>query len=54
MFAYIMTLILLLPVMFLSAAVESYFSTEELTEMGIHLENIQPTDSPLKDIFVNS
>jgi hypothetical protein len=39
MFAYALILILVLPVAFLSATVESLFSTEELTEMGIRIGN---------------
>jgi len=39
MLAYILILILLLPVAFLSATLENLFSPDELTEMGIRLEN---------------
>jgi len=39
MFAYILILILLLPVAFLSSTLENLFSPDELTEMGIRLKN---------------
>jgi hypothetical protein len=41
MFAYTFILILVLPVTFLSSAVESLFSADELKEMGIRLGNQQ-------------
>jgi hypothetical protein len=41
MFAYAFLLILLLPVAFLSSTVEGLFSIEQLTEMGIRLEDEQ-------------
>ncbi|HSL43486.1 MAG TPA: hypothetical protein VK897_08640 [Anaerolineales bacterium] len=50
MFAYAVLFILLLPVMFLSSTVESLFSTDELTEMGIRLENPQAAETPLEAI----
>jgi hypothetical protein len=43
MFAYALILIVVLPVAFLSSTVESLFSPDELTEMGIHLGS-QPTE----------
>jgi hypothetical protein len=39
MFACALILILLLPVAFLSTTIEILFSPEELSEMGVHLEN---------------
>jgi hypothetical protein len=39
MLTYILVLILLLPVTFLSVALENLFSPEERNAMGIHLEN---------------
>lgn len=39
MFAYTLILILLLPLMFLSSTVETIFSFDELSEMGVRLEN---------------
>jgi len=39
MLAYILVLILILPVAFLSSTLENLFSPDELTEMGIRLEN---------------
>lgn len=50
MIAYLTLLILLLPVIFLSSAMESLFSTDELTEMGIRLEDALPADSSLEAI----
>ena len=41
MIAYALILIVLLPVAFLSLTVESLFSPDELTEMGIRLGNQQ-------------
>jgi len=38
MFACTLILLLLLPIAFLLSAIESFFSPEELTEMGIQLE----------------
>jgi hypothetical protein len=37
-FAYILMLILLLPITFVSGVIENLFSPDELTEMGIRLE----------------
>ena len=48
MFAYVVLLIVLLPVMFFSATIESFFSSDELTEMGIRLENPQATEAPFQ------
>lgn len=45
MFAYVLILILVLPVAFLSSALESFFSPDELTEMGIHLGNQQAEET---------
>ena len=45
MFAYAVILILVVPVAFLSSIIESLFSPDELTEMGIRLAN-QPTEEP--------
>jgi len=39
MFAYALIFILLLPITFLIATLEDLFSPDELTEMGIQLEN---------------
>jgi hypothetical protein len=39
MFAWITLLLLLLPLALLSVALETLFSTEELLEMGVSLEN---------------
>jgi hypothetical protein len=39
MFACALTLLLLLPVIFAAAALENHISTNELTEMGVRLEN---------------
>ena len=44
MFIYVLVLILLLPVTFLSSALESLFTPEELTEMGIRLRSSQPEE----------
>lgn len=44
MFAYILLFILLVPLTFLSSAVESFFSPEELNEMGIRLGNPQGSE----------
>jgi hypothetical protein len=41
MFAYALILILVLPFAFLSSTVESLFSSDELTDMGIRLGNQQ-------------
>jgi hypothetical protein len=41
MFVYALLLIVLLPIAFLSSSLEDLFSSEELTEMGIHLENAE-------------
>lgn len=45
MFAYILILVPWLVLTFLSSTVESLFSSEELTEMGICLENPYTMDS---------
>jgi hypothetical protein len=39
MFAYVLILFLLLPLTFLLSTLESLFSPDELSEMGIWLEN---------------
>jgi len=39
MFACILILILIIPVSFLSVTIEGFFTSEELSEMGIRLEN---------------
>lgn len=44
MFTYALILILVLPVAFLSSTVESLFSPDELTEMGIRLGSSQPEE----------
>jgi hypothetical protein len=44
MFAYALLLIVVLPVAFLSSTIESLFSPDELTEMGIHIRNSQPEE----------
>lgn len=44
MFAYAFILMLVLPVAFLSSTVESLFSPDELTEMGIRIGNSQPEE----------
>ena len=44
MFAYALILIVVLPVAFLSSTVESLFSPEELTDMGIRLGSQQAED----------
>ena len=50
MFAYIVILILWLPVLFFTSTLESLFSTDELTEMGIRLEDPEPAESPLRAV----
>jgi hypothetical protein len=45
MFAYALILIVVLPVAFLSSTVESLFSQDELTEMGVCLAS-QPAEEP--------
>lgn len=45
MFACVLILILLLPVALLPSILESLFSANELTEMGIRLEPSQTGDS---------
>lgn len=49
MFIPIMILILLLPVTFLSLALETSFSYNELKDMGVCLENpvISPSNEPI-------
>jgi hypothetical protein len=46
MFAYAVILILVVPVAFLSSTIESLFSPDELTEMGIRLGG-QQAEEPL-------
>ena len=41
MFAYALILILVLPIAFLSSTIESLFSPDELTEMGIRIGSSQ-------------
>lgn len=41
MFAYALILVLVLPVTFFSSTVESLFSPDELTEMGIRIGSRQ-------------
>jgi len=43
--AYLLILLLLLPLTFLSSALEGLFSPAELTEMGIRLENPQAEEA---------
>ncbi len=43
MFAYALIFIVLLPITFLSSAIETIFSPEDLIEMGIRLES-QPAE----------
>lgn len=45
MFAYILILVPWLVLTFLSSTVESLFSSDELTEMGIYLEKPYTMDS---------
>jgi hypothetical protein len=45
MLAYVLLLILLVPLTFLSAALENLFSPDELTAMGIHLETPQAEET---------
>jgi hypothetical protein len=45
MFVHALLLIVLLPIAFLSSSLEDLFSPEELTEMGIHPENTEASES---------
>ena len=45
MFAYILIFIVFLPVALLPIALYTFFSSSELNEMGIHLEDTQTTDA---------
>lgn len=45
MFAYVLILMLLLPLAVLPWTLENFFSPDELTEMGIRLEHQRPEEA---------
>ncbi len=49
MFILILLLILILPATFLPVALKSFFSSEELIEMGVYLEESQTLPSSSED-----
>ena len=52
MFTFILILFLLLPGVFVPVAIETFLTSDELFEMGVYLEDIQPRDtSPVSMIF---
>jgi hypothetical protein len=54
MFIFILMLILVLPGSFLPMALKSFFSSEELIEMGVYLEESQTLPSPSEDPSTSS
>jgi hypothetical protein len=52
MFTFILILFLLLPGAFVPVAIETFLTSDELMEMGVYREDIQPRDtSPVSMIF---
>ena len=52
MFTFILILFLLLPGAFVPVAIETFLTSDELMEIGMYLEDIQPRDnSPISMVF---
>jgi len=52
MFTFILILFLLLPGAFVPVAIETFLTSDELMEIGVYLEDIQPRDtSPISMVF---
>jgi len=52
MFTFILVLLLLLPGAFAPVVIETFLTSDELMEIGVYLEDIQPRDtSPISMVF---